>query len=223
MKNLKKLTLLHSNDLHGDFLAERIDNKLVGGVSMLSGYINKVREEEENVIYCIAGDMFRGSVIDAEYKGVSTIEIMNLLGPDVVTIGNHEVDYGLAHLLFIEKCANFPIINANFHIRTNNKRLFQPFYIAHIDGMKILFIGIITEDVLAQTKMDKVIGSFVDICEAAEEIGRICNTYNPIDIDFTIILTHIGFEEDKKLAAMLALGALTLLSVGIRIPFWSIR
>lgn len=170
---------------------------------MLSGYINKVRAEEENVIYCIAGDMFRGSVIDAEYKGVSTIEIMNLLGPDVVTIGNHEVDYGLSHLLFIEKCANFPIINANFHIRTNNKRLFQPFYIAHIDGMKILFIGIITEDVLAQTKMDKVIGSFVDICEAAEEIGRICNTYNPIDIDFTIILTHIGFEEDKKLAAML--------------------
>lgn len=53
MKNLKKLTLLHSNDLHGDFLAERIDNKLVGGVSMLSGYINKVRAEEENVIYCI--------------------------------------------------------------------------------------------------------------------------------------------------------------------------
>ena len=51
MKNLKKLTLLHSNDLHGDFLAERIDNKLVGGVSMLSGYIDKVRAEEENVIY----------------------------------------------------------------------------------------------------------------------------------------------------------------------------
>ena len=66
MKNLKKLVLLHSNDLHGDFLAERIDNKLVGGVSMLSGYINKVRTEEQNVLYCIAGDMFRGSVIDSE-------------------------------------------------------------------------------------------------------------------------------------------------------------
>ena len=43
MKNIKKLTLLHSNDMHGDFLAEHIDEKLVGGVSMLSGYINKVR------------------------------------------------------------------------------------------------------------------------------------------------------------------------------------
>ena len=46
-KNLKKLTLLHSNDFHGDFLAEQVDEKLVGGVSYLSGYINKVRDEEK--------------------------------------------------------------------------------------------------------------------------------------------------------------------------------
>ncbi|MBR5005907.1 MAG: 5'-nucleotidase C-terminal domain-containing protein, partial [Clostridia bacterium] len=39
--------------------------------------------------------------------------------------------------------------------------------------------------------------------DAAEEVGKICNTYNAIDIDFTVLLTHIGFEEDKKLAAML--------------------
>lgn len=203
MKNLKKLTILHSNDMHGDFLAEQIDEKLVGGVSFLSGYVNMVRKQEKNVLYAIAGDMFRGSVIDSEYKGVSTIGIMNLLGPDVATIGNHEVDYGLSHLLFLEKCANFPIINANFHIRANRRRLFQPFYIAEMDGMKILFIGIITEDVLAQTKADELIGSFVDIGEAAQEVGNICNAYNAIDIDFTVLLTHIGFEEDKKLAALL--------------------
>ena len=92
MKNLKKLTLLHSNDLHGDFTAEKVDEKLVGGVSLLSGYVNKVRSEEKNVIYAIAGDMFRGSVIDSEFQGVSTIQIMNLLAPDVVTLGNHTVD-----------------------------------------------------------------------------------------------------------------------------------
>ena len=45
--NLKKLTLLHFNDLHGDFLAEQVDDKLVGGVSMLSGYINQVRQTEK--------------------------------------------------------------------------------------------------------------------------------------------------------------------------------
>ena len=203
MSSYKKLVLLHSNDMHGDFLAEKLDDKLVGGVSMLSGYVDKVRKEEPNTIYCIAGDMFRGSIIDSEYKGLSTIEIMNALAPDVVTIGNHETDYGIAHLLFLEKCAKFPIINANLYIRTNQARLFKPHIILEVDGMKILFIGILTEEVLAQTKGDGLIGSFVGINEAAAEVGRICNAYNAIDIDFTVLLTHIGFEEDKRLAAIL--------------------
>ena len=199
----KKLTILHSNDMHGDFFAETVNEKLVGGVSMLSGYINKVKEEEKNTIYCIAGDMFRGSVIDSEFKGISTIEIMNMISPDVVTLGNHEVDYGIAHLLFLEKCAKFPIINANFHIKTNNARLFRPYLIKEIDGMKILFIGILTEQVLAQTKNDGLVGTFVNINEAVDEVGRLCNAYNSLDIDLTILLTHIGFEEDKLLAAKL--------------------
>lgn len=203
MERYKKLTLLHSNDLHGDFFSEESGEKTIGGASRLSGYVSKVRSEEKNVIYAIAGDMFRGNIIDSEYKGISTIEIMNMISPDVVTIGNHETDYGLAHLLFLEKCAKFPIINANLFIKTNNSRLFKPYHIAYVDGMKILFIGIVTEQVLANTKNEGLVGTFVDISEAAQEIGRICNTYNAIDIDYTVLLTHIGREEDKKLAEML--------------------
>lgn len=203
MKYLKKLTLLHSNDLHGDFLVEKVDDKLVGGVSLLSGYVNKVRREEENVIYAIAGDMFQGSLIDSEYKGISTIEIMNLLAPDVVTVGNHEVDYGLAHLLFLEKCANFPIINANLYLKHNGRRLFRSHRILEIDGMRILFIGILTEEVLQKTKLEKLIGTLVDIREAASEVGRICDAYQTEDIDFTVLLTHIGIEADQQLAAIL--------------------
>lgn len=202
-KNLKKLTILHSNDMHGDFVAKKVNEKLLGGVSMLSGYIQKTRKEDENVIYAISGDMFRGSVIDSEYKGISTIEIMNMLYPDVVTIGNHEVDYGVAHLLFIEKCAQFPIINANMYIKTNFKRLFRSHIILEIDGMKILFIGVLTEAVLSQTRQDNLIGALVDIEEAAKEVGRICDVYKTEDIDFTVLLTHIGIESDKELAAEL--------------------
>ena len=203
MANIKKLTVLHSNDLHGDFLAEEVDTELIGGVSMLSGYVSKVRKEEKNAIYCIAGDMFRGSVIDSEFRGISTIEIMNMLAPDVVTIGNHEIDYGIAHLLFLEKCAKFPIINANLHISTNNARLFQSHHVIEIDGMKILFIGILTETVLSMAKKEALVGGFVDIHDAATEVERICNAYNALDIDCTVLLTHIGFEEDRQLAAQL--------------------
>lgn len=203
VKNLKKLTILHSNDLHGDFMAKETDHTLLGGVSMLSGYINKVRREEPNALYVISGDMFRGSLIDSEYKGISTIEIMNMLAPDVVTLGNHEVDYGVAHLLFIEKCALFPIINANMYITSNHVRLFKPYIILDVDGMKILFIGILTKDVLAQTKQEELIGSFIDVKEAAHEVGKICDYYRTEDIDFTVLLTHIGFERDKELASIL--------------------
>ena len=203
-RHLKKLTILHSNDLHGDFLAEEIDSELVGGVSMLSGYINKVRNEEKNVIYAIAGDMLRGSIIDSEYKGLSTIEIMNLLTPDVATIGNHEVDYGLAHLLFIEKCANFPIINANMYLNVNGTRLFSPYHIIEIDGIKILFIGVLTEEVLMATKQEELIGNLIDVRDAADEIRKVIDAYRTSDIDLTILLTHIGFEKDKELAAELA-------------------
>lgn len=203
MKKLKKLTLLHSNDLHGDFLAEKVDDKLIGGVSMLSGYINKVREEEKNVIYSISGDMFRGSLIDSEFQGISTIEIMNMLAPDVVTIGNHEADYGLAHLLFIERCASFPIINANMYIKYIDKRLFDSHYIKEIDGMRVLFIGILTEEVLKSTKTEGLVGSLIDIQDAADEVCKICDAYRTNDIDLTVLLTHIGFEEDKKLAEAL--------------------
>ena len=202
MANMKNLTLLHSNDLHGDFLAEQVDTQLVGGISMLSGLVNKVRNEQENVIYCIAGDMLQGSIIDSEYQGLSTIEIMNLLAPDVATIGNHEIDYGLAHLLFLERCAKFPVVNANLYIKNPYTRLFTPQAVLEVGGMNVMFIGITTMEIINSIQND-YLGSFVSIEDAAREVGRICNAYRHVDIDFTVLLTHIGFEEDKELAALL--------------------
>ena len=201
--DLKKLTLLHSNDMHGDFLAENIDDKLVGGVSMLSGFIAKTRAEERNVIYAIAGDMFRGSVIDSEYKGLSTIEIMNMLAPDVVTIGNHEADYGLAHLLFLEKCAGFPIVNANLRAKPTGSRLFTPCHVLRKDGLRILFIGVITEEILAEAQKDEDFGSLIEVTDAAREVAGVCAACRGSEPDLTVLLTHIGVEADKKLAAEL--------------------
>lgn len=208
--NTKRFTILHSNDMHGDFLAEvqgapdhGSKGELVGGLALLSGYINQVRREEENVLYVISGDMVQGSIIDSEFKGISTIEIMNYLAPDVVTLGNHEFDYGLPHLLFLEKMANFPIVNANLYIRKYNKRLMQPYLILPKAGFDILFIGIITDKVIDALKRDADIGSFISLEDAAVEVGKICNAYKNDDIDLTILMTHIGFESDVELAKML--------------------
>ena len=202
----KKFTILHSNDFHGDFLAEvkgEGKGSLIGGLALLSGYINNIRREEENVLYVIAGDMVQGSLIDAEWKGISTMEIMNYLAPDVVALGNHEFDYGLPHLLFLEKMANFPIVNANLYIKKYNKRLMKPYEIINKAGFDFLFTGIITEKIMDTLRLDKLIGSFVSLEDASKEVGKICNAYKNDDIDLTILLTHIGYDSDIALAKML--------------------
>lgn len=196
----KQLVLLHNNDLHGDFFPRKKGGKDAGGLPLLSGYVNRVRKEDQNVLYAIAGDVFQGSIIDQEYRGISTIDLINQLNPDVMTIGNHEVDYGLSHLLFLEKCANFPIINANLYVTLNGSRLFLPYLIKEVNGMKVLFIGLLTEEVIAVTRQDKVIGTLVDVEQAVHEIELILDSYRTVDIDLTILLTHIGIEKDRELA-----------------------
>ena len=203
MAKTQKLTILHSNDLHGAFFPTVKEGRRIGGISRLSGYVKKVKHDEKNVIYAVAGDMFRGSIIDSEYMGLSTIELMNILAPDVATVGNHEVDYGLAHLLFLEKCAKFPIINANMYVTINNARLFRPYLNIRCGNMRILFIGILTDEVLASTKSERIIGTFVDVDEAARQVGIICDNYRTADTDMTVLLTHIGIEKDRELAKKL--------------------
>lgn len=203
--NTKRFTILHSNDMHGDFLAELEagSGESIGGIALLSGYINQVRATEKNVIYTISGDMVQGSIIDSEFRGISTIEIMNYLSPDCASLGNHELDYGLPQLLFLDKLANFPIINANMYIKKYNKRLMLPYLIKTLDDFDILFIGIVTETVLDSLKLDCQIGTFISLEDAATEIGRICDAYKNDDIDLTVLLTHIGLDSDKELAAIL--------------------
>ena len=202
-KRYKDLTLLHSNDMHGNFLSENVDEKLLGGISMLSGYISDVRAKNPHSLYCIAGDMLQGSLIDSEFKGISTIEIMNLLDPDVVSLGNHEFDYGLPHLLFLERCSKFPIICANLFIKNPYKRLFTSHKILKVNGMNVMFIGIVTRDVMHSIRMDDLLSGLLDVEDAAREVGRICNAYRSVDVDFIILLTHIGIEKDKRLATLL--------------------
>ena len=197
------ITILHNNDMHGDWLPQMTDGKETGGLARLAGYIRKTRRENPNTVYAIAGDMFRGSIIDQEYLGMSTIDMVNMLRPNVVALGNHEVDYGLAHLLFLEKCAYFPIVNSDLFVTTNNKRLFTPYLNLEVGGVKIMFMAILTNEVLATTKSEKVIGSFVNMKNARKEIGVICDNYRNEDTDLTVLLTHIGYENDLALAGQL--------------------
>ena len=202
-EQLARLTLLHSNDIHGDFDGMQDDEKHTGGISRLSGYVARARASDPATLYCIAGDMLQGSLIDTEYRGISTIEIMNCVNPDIVCLGNHEIDYGLGHLLFLERCARFPIVCANLFVKQPRTRLFSAHKTLTVNGVRIMFIGIITREVLSSLKTDNLISTLVDVDDAAQAVGRITNAYKTMDVDLTVVLSHIGFEEDKQMAALL--------------------
>lgn len=202
-RDLDKYVILHSNDLHGDFLADKLDEKLVGGVARLSGYIKQVNKEEDHVSYFIAGDMFKGSIIDSAFLGLSTIAIMNYLSPDVVCIGNHEIDYGISHSLLIEKCANFEVINANMYMKYFNKRLYKPYTLISSGKHKVLVIGLITEEVIKQIKNDHTIGEIVEVRDAKKEVEKIVKEVGRENFYTAILLTHIGIDADIELAKSL--------------------
>ncbi len=198
------LVLLHSNDIHGAFQPLEKDGLKRGGISLLSGFVQKVKREEKNVIYALAGDLFMGSIIDTEYRGLSTIRLANALSPDVFLVGNHEVDYGLSHLLFLEKCADFPIICANMAVRELNRTIFRPWIDIVSGGLTVRFIGLLTESISGKIQQEDLIDREVSVRDVYKELGRVMKQLQREEkADITVLLTHIGIVEDRLLAEKL--------------------
>ncbi len=204
---IRNITILHSNDIHGQFTGTQDkDGRVSGSLAQLAGYIRKAKEENPDTIYCNAGDMFQGSLIDSDFQGLSTMNILNLMDIDVMSLGNHELDYGISHMLFVARYANFPIINANFLVRTNNRHLFKAHHTVTLGDLNVLFIGLITETIIEQTKSEGLVGTFVCVEEADQEIRRAlerATVKKGIRPDLTVLLTHIGIDEDIELAKSL--------------------
>ena len=197
---IKEINILHSNDIHADFVSENGDVT----ISRLSNYIKEERSKNKDLLFCISGDVLCGSQIDKDFKGLSTIEIMNTIKPDVLALGNHEIDYGLGQALLLEKCANFPIICANFYLKAEHKRVFDSHILRKICGMNILIIGVITPEIANSVLMEYEKDSIVTVTDATEEIEKICQMYSGYDIDFTIVLSHLGLKNDIKMAEKLS-------------------
>ncbi|MBQ6151487.1 MAG: bifunctional metallophosphatase/5'-nucleotidase [Mogibacterium sp.] len=205
-KNLKDITILHTNDIHGKFAGETDENgKLCHSLTQLAGYVKKRKTENPDTVFCIAGDVFQGSLLDSDFQGMSTLDMLNLIDIDVMAIGNHELDYGISHMMFAARYADFPILNANFRIRKNERTLFKPYNRISVGGLNVLFIGLITEDIANQTNAEGLLGTYVTVLDPVDEVRRVVEYVREKhgDPDLTVLMTHIGYEEDIELAKRL--------------------
>ena len=126
--NTFDLTILEVNDLHG-YIEQEDDG--TGGISNMAYLIDQIRNQNtlDDVILIANGDMFQGTAISNMTEGLSVIECMNMMGFDVMGIGNHEFDWEINTLLTyfdgIEANgeADFPLLNANIYLLADDSLL----------------------------------------------------------------------------------------------------
>ncbi|MCE1246135.1 MAG: 5'-nucleotidase C-terminal domain-containing protein [Firmicutes bacterium] len=201
-----KLVIVHTNDFHGN-LKPLKDKKLdpdgeVGGSAYIATVIKKIRTENKgHVLLLDAGDIAQGTPVSNHFRGIPVVEVMNYLRYDAMAPGNHEFDWEQAGFEKIIKTAGFPIICANVVYEKNPERTvfnLKPYIIKNVSGVKVGILGLIAEDTPQITTGGNIKGlRFLNPMETAKKyIPRMKKDGAQI----IIAITHIGFDEDKKLA-----------------------
>ena len=142
-KKHKQLVILHTNDTHSTILPlnPNIDNKDIAGRGGFLRRINMIKEQRSqnpDLLLFDSGDFSQGSGYYTLFKGEVEIGLMNQMGYDAVTIGNHEFDFGMDNMAKLFRMANFPIVCSNYDCTgTVLEGLVKPYIIINRDGVKI--------------------------------------------------------------------------------------
>ena len=128
------IVILFENDVHG----------AVDGYAKLVSLREKQRERTPYVATVSCGDYVQGDVIGSLSKGESIVELMNEVGYDVVTLGNHEFDYGMSQLFKLRDSLEATMVSANFCDSRTGELIFPPYEILSFGEVDIAFMGFTT-------------------------------------------------------------------------------
>ena len=188
-----ELVILHTNDHHGQFLKNELGE---GGFAAQYSAVEKVRRENKHVLLLSSGDINTGRPASDLLYGTPDIVGMNLLKYDALTVGNHEFDLSWERLSEQRSLAHFPFLSANIYFKNcrpkKNCRVFTPYIIKNINGVKVAIFGLTTMETSVtadSTSIEKV--EFSDpIIEAQHIVKQLKNK-----VDIIIALTHLGYYE----------------------------
>ena len=201
--NAPDLTILHVNDTHSHIDPQRSgDYKGRGGVIEQAAYIDSVRcaDGKRNVLLVHAGDFSQGTSYFTELGGNIEIDVLNALRFDVVTLGNHEFDNGIEELSRRLKNLEAEVVCANYDFEgTALDGLVKPYTIIRRGGKKIGIIGLLTD---IMEVVDADIARMLTYQEPSQVVNRLSGYLKEEkDCDMVICLSHLGYGEDKELAA----------------------
>lgn len=200
-KNLKKLTILHTNDVHSyiePFAANHPKFPNMGGVARRAALIEQIRSTNENVLLLDSGDIFQGTPYFNYFGGALEFKLMSKMKYDVATLGNHDFDNGIDGFHKQLPLASFSFVSANYDFKnTVLEGLIAPYKIIVKDGLKIGVFGLgIDFDGLVDKKNYKET-KYLDPVEIANDTASKLKQVEKCDL--IICLSHLGYsyKEDK--------------------------
>ena len=182
-----KTVVLHTNDVHG-----QVD--LYAKVAALK---KDYEAKGADVILVDAGDYAQGTPYVSDSQGKTAIELMNAAGYDVVTLGNHEFDYGYANLQTIMKDAKFKVV---CNIKYNGKLAFDASYVVETKGgLKVGFLGLTTPETSTKAHPAKIKGvTFMAQNALYSFATQEAANLKADGSDVVIALTHLGVDPESK-------------------------
>lgn len=183
------------NDFHGRIEADGA----AAGAAVLAGAVQQFRAENPNTIFAGAGDLIGASTFTSFINDDNpTIDALNAAGLDVSAAGNHEFDQGWEDLRDrVQDRADFEYISSNVFLTETGEPALAPAWVKELDGVKVGFIGAVTEDldslVSPEGIADLEVRSIADSVNAVADDLRDGDASNG-EADVIILLVHEGAE-----------------------------
>lgn len=193
----KHLEVLHTNDTHSCIMPLN-PNLADTAVAGRGGFLRRVamikeeRAKNPDLLLIDSGDFSQGSPFYTMFKGDVEIGLMNLMGYDAATIGNHEFDFGLENMARIFKMAKFPVVCANYDFTgTCVEGLVKPYVIIKRNGLKIGLFGL-SPQLEGLVDLSKCKGvTYLDPIEVGNRVAAELKHDKKCDV--VICVSHLGW------------------------------
>ena len=191
--NSNDIVILYENDVHC----------IVEGYSKLAAMKKELQESYSHVGVVSGGDFIQGNSLGVVSKGEYIINLMNLVGYDAVTLGNHEFDYKLDRLNELVEMMNTKPVCCNFQKVGEDTACYEPYSIVSYGDVDIAYIGITTPSTIsssapAQFKDEN--GNYIYTFHSTglyDVVQESIDSAEAQGADYVIALSHIGYAEDE--------------------------
>lgn len=194
VKGTTVISLLSINDFHGNI----VESGKNPGAARLAGYFKAEKEvNPEGTIILSAGDMYQGTADSNLMYGEPVQHMMNMIGFEAMTMGNHEFDWGLEAIEKWISQSKFPFLAANIIDKKTGEvaSFVKPYTIVERKGIKVGIIGIATPETLTKTKAEMI--EPYDFKDPAETVNALVPKVKEAGAEIIVVLSHLGAMQDK--------------------------